>query len=463
MSYSLSWGRSSVSRDIPLLPLHEPRRPTQKASTSTPFYSMNSSSYQIPRSDALSNISRQEDDLKSTIQSLLDAQSEGLLAGLHGEQSADDASSTTNTLPSSHGRGGVVPVRQPTKRRIGLQGARKGISKAITDLAWLKSEEARALDEEVAQRGETLARIQSLETKSSGLQEKIKGIQSESTSQHLESLQQQSKNLEQEIYETETRLYEMKARQRHLLREVDGLSNSVQSKLSSYQSALTLAEKDARQFLGIGPSGSKALDGDFWSLPKERRTLSLARDHFKGERQVLEERLQAVQAEETALEEGGTVWEDAVLDVRNVEKTIQAAMQRMQSSPSNNMHEILTTIQNARSRLQSKLESAERQHWTLLVCCIGAELEALIQGQRILENASGLNRDLGLRGDDGESQKTNGNSLQNNPVNGNSISDTGPYNEQLPEPKYLDRSEDEDEGPGPELLISHHEDDQTQG
>ena len=424
---------------------------------------MNSPINQIPRSDALSNISRQEDDLKSTIQCLLDAQSEGLLAGLHGEQSADDASSTTDTVPSSHGRASVVPVRQPTKRRMGLQGARKGLSKAITQLAWLKNEEISALDEEIAQRGETIVRIQNLEAKSSGLQEKIKGIQSESTSQRLENLQQQSKGLEQEIYEAENKLYEMKARQRHLLREVDSLSNSVQSKLSSYQSALILAEKDTRRFLNASTTGSKAPDGDFRSLPKERRTLPLARDHFRGEHEILEERLQAVQAEETALEEGGAVWEEAVLDVRNVEKTIQAAMHRTQSSPSHNMQEVLKTIQSAKSRLQSKLETAERQQWTLLVCCIGAELEALIEGQKILENASGLSRDPDHSGDNGESQKSNGNSLQNHPLDRESISDTSLHNGQLPEPKYVDRSEDEDDGPGPELLISHHEEDQNQG
>ena len=431
---------------------------------------MISSANVIPRSDALSGILRQETHLQLTIQQLLDAQSEGLLAGLHGGQSPD-AFSIGNRTPITdlstpqYDRNGIVPVRQPAKPRIGLQGARKGIAKALSHLARLKGEEASALDKEVAQRETTLSSIQGLESKPTRLRSQITDIESEPASQRVEDLKQQSKILEHEIYDTETKLYEMKAQRRHLLREADRLSNSMQSKLSSYQSALALAEKEVQQFLSRSPAGTSNRDADFWSLPKERRTLGLANDHYKGEQQTLKERLQAVQAEEAALEEGTVVWDEVIQDVRMVENTLRVELQRMQTPSANSkigMKGVLKTIENSRSRLQSKLDQVENNQWTLLVCCIGAELEALIQGQGILEVALGSTGESAGGDDDGKSQQTNGSRLQSQSTTGDLVGDRGLHIDPSPSAKIADRSEDEDDGPGPELLVSHHEDGYSQ-
>ena len=419
----------------------------------------------LPQSDSLLALARQESHLQTGLQKLLDAQSEGLLSGLgHAPKEASSAGSRTPTTDSgSRGfqrPGPIVPVRQPSKRRLGLRGARREISRAILQLADLKDQEVTVLEDEVAQRGEVLSTVQGFERKSTGLQEKINGIESEDTNRQVNVLKEEAKVLDSEIHELEARLYEMKARQRHLLREIDGLNNSVQSKLSSYKSALALAEKDIKNFLSRPPLGASTTSPatGVWSLPRERRTLEMAKDHYTEEIHALEDRLLAAETEKNALEEGSVIWKEVVQEVNSVEKLLREEMQKMQvplletteaRSPAvEGMEKILKTMRKSRSRIESKLDLAETRNWKLLVCSIGAELEALIEGQRVLEGAL---RASGPQDDVAEDKRSNG----------TEIGEEGLDDQQTSQPAHdllhVDRSEDEDEGPGPEFLLSHHD------
>lgn len=455
----------------------------------------------IPQSDALLALSRQETHLQSTLQALLDAQSEGLLAGLGGANPAHDhASSTGSRTPTTaesmhqpHKPKSVIPVRQPARKKVGLQGARRGIARAISDLANLKSEEGRVLNDEVAHRESILSTVSGFEKKSTGLREQIRGIQSEESSLPVEHLEAEKKTLANSIHDLETQLYEMKARHRQLIREIDGLNNSVQSKFSSYESALALTERDMKRFLARPPvveTSTKAATG-IWALPKERRTLAMVAEHYSEERQKLQARSEAVRAEGSALEEGKAVWEDVVQEVNRVEKSLRGEMQKMQSSPhvktgendtSKGMETILQTMRHARTSIESKLDLAERNKWRLLVCCIGAELEALIEGEAVLESALAASTTIVPRGISSHHEAEVGVSkaLSNNggtvggggggPLIDDSASTPAPAagsqkdeGEEVeegisPVRGIWDRSEDgdEDEGPGMELLVSRH-------
>ncbi|KAL2040268.1 hypothetical protein N7G274_007171 [Stereocaulon virgatum] len=426
----------------------------------------------IPQTDSLVTLSRQEAHLQNNLQSLLDAQSEGLLAGLTGPQ--DETCSTGSRTPttdsgsrSSHKPKPIIPVRQPAKRKLGLRGARRGISRAISELADLKLQEARVLEDEVLQRDDVLSAVQSFERKSTGLQGHIRDIESEDTTRRVNELKGEEKTLHHEIHELETRLYEMKARQRHLLREIDGLNNSVQSKLSSYKSALALVEKNIKTFLArppLHPTNHTAPAIGIWSLPRERRTLEMAKEHYTVEQQALRTRLSAVEEEKNALEDGAAVWEEVVQEVSTVEKALREEMQRIrpplletgsEQPAAEGMRDILQTMQKARSRIESKLDLAEAKNWKLLVCCTGAELEALVEGQGVLEGAleaSEPGRGKGKR-------KMNGHGTAVTLL-GEEGSDLEPADELLSMEgeRERERSEDEDDGPGPELLISHHDD-----
>ena len=426
----------------------------------------------IPQTDSLLALSRQEAHLQKNLQSLIDAQSEGLLAGLS-EPPQDEASSTGSRTPtidsgfhSFHKPKPIVPVRQPAKLKLGLRGARRGISRAISDLADLKLQEARVLEDEVSQRDDILHTVQGFEWRSAGLQGYIRDIESEDITRQVSTLQAEEKVLDSEIHELETRLHEMKARQRHLLREIDGSNNSVQSKLSSYKSALALTEKDIKTFLArpsLQSANHTAAATGIWSLPRERRTLEMAKEHYTDEKHALRDRFSAVEAEKNALEHGGTVWEEVVQEVSHVEKMLREEMQRMQGplletgneqQPAEGMKKILRTMQKARSRIESKLDLAETKNWKLLVCCIGAELEAMVKGQGVLEGA------LEAASSGGELGGEKGKGGLNWNGTGALLSEERPDLEHANELLNVERErpEDEDDGPGPELLISHHDD-----
>ena len=434
------------------------------------------SSDQIPHSDALIAISREEAHLQSTLQRLLDAQSEGLLAGLAGGPPPDEASSTgsrTPTMAYSSPAGpkistSVVPMRQPARKKVGLKGARRGIARAMSDLASLKVEEGRILEGELLERAETLKIVQRYETQMVGLKGRIGSIESEDTTQRVEDLKSEEKAMDHEIRELENRLWEMKAKQRHLLHQIEGLENSVQSKLSSYQSALALAEKESRKFLERPPiRGDRGTTTTgLWALPAERRTLQMVKDQYAEEEDVLRKRFDNVETERSALEDGSQVWNEVIEDVNGVERLLREEMREMQTplvsedgtgKAMGGMRKILDHMSRARSRIESKLELSEARDWKLLVCCIGAELEAMSEGRIVLQNAF----DAAQRSEVQQHVKENDDAPPTMEPESMSPIDLsarleGRQKQTPAEPGGIisDRSEDEDDGPGPDLLIS---------
>ena len=430
-------------------------------------------SVQIPHSDALIAISRQEAHLQSTLQHLLDAQSEGLLAGLTGGPPQDEASSTGSRTPTTaySSPGGlrkprsIVPVRQPAQKKVGLKGARRGITRAISDLTSLKIEEGRLLEGELSQRAEALDTVQRFETKMVGLKRHIDSIESEDTTR-VETLKGEERTLDHEIRELESRLWEMKARHRHLLQEIEGLDNRVQGKLSSYQSALMLVEKESRKFLERPPIPGNRITTTtgLWALPVERRTLQMVREQYAEEQDVLKKRFDDVEAERGALEDGSGVWTEVIEEVNGVEKLLREEMRKLEapSVPENGngstiegMRKILGHMSQARTRIASKLDISEARDWKLLVCCIGAELDAMSEGQTVLRGALEVAQRAG--GEDYVSKNGNAPTTGTESVSPVDLSARlEELGKRVPaETRGIsDRSEDEDDGPGPDLLIS---------
>ncbi|MCJ1453442.1 hypothetical protein MMC28_003789 [Mycoblastus sanguinarius] len=472
------------NKDIPLLQLYSSRIPTpyQTAPASPDLYpprQLNMTSVVVTRSDSFLALSRQEAHLQDTLQYFLDAQSEGLLAGLAGGPLEDEALSTSSrtSTPPTDMRSrdyfqrpkSVVPVRQPVKRKLGLWGARRGIARAIFDLAVLKGQEESVLENELLQQEEFLHTVRTFERKCTGLEKHINDIQSAGVNRWVENLKVEEKGLGKEIREMETKLWEMKAKQRNLLREIERLSNGVQSKLSSYESALSLAQNQIRSFLSRPPIHSSTATGltGIWSLPAERRTLEMARDQCSEEQEALKKHILDIETERVALEEGAEVWNYVIQDANAVEKLLREEMQKMQPPlleaaddlrAAEGMKRILEHISRARSRIESKLAIAEDRKWKLLICCIGAELEAMIEGQSVLQaaieasqNAKAEREQFGILQNEG-GQPVSQISISKDPVElGHQVLRNGLHS-------MLDRSEDDDDGPGPELLISHHDD-----
>ena len=429
-------------------------------------------SWAPPRIDS-SSLSRQQHHLEERLQKFLDAQSEGLLSGLgRAETQQDDTSSTgtitpTSTTPSSFQRPlaeHVIPVRQPKARKLGLRSARRGISRTISELAALKAEEVSLLGDEARKRDDVLSTIEGFTNQEEALQSQIGSIKDGTSSREAESMKQEEGVLAQEIHDLETRLYEMKARHRLLKIQVEEKNNGIQARLSSYQNSLELARRDIKTFLArkpLGLEGDEELSakGGFWSLPRDRRTLKLAEDHYRESQERQGQRLLAIQRERTALEEGGAIWQNVIQEVSIVEDALKEEMEVLaepglsahrgvQRRREAGMRRILEKLKSTRTNLEEKLAFAEAKGWTLMVCCIGAEIEALREGHDVLEGAL-----TGTAKQDTSSDSESGS--HGSETRSDFVHDLQERPDSPQKALLLGGNSDSDDNPGPEFLVFH--------
>ena len=364
----------------------------------------------------------------------------------------------------------VIPVRQPAQKKPGLRSARRGISRVISELAGVKWEEVKALSEEAEAVENVSATVESFETKIVGLKGKIQGIEDEDEKKRIEGMKKEEVALGRDIQELETRLFQMRNRQKALGREIESLTSGLQSRLSSYEAALSLAEKEIVSFVARPPPVvSNEAKEAVWALPRERRTLGMVGEWCGETKEGLMGQMESAQSEAKALEEGGEVWREVVKVVDGVEEALRKEMGRMEDPlvgivnerPENGMKGMLEVMGKARERVEEKLDLAEKRDWRLLLCCVGAELEALIEGQAVLEGAMEMARE-------GRGERDLGNGRSEGRENGATYkapSFVDDMSTPIPRPQEppsllqgpMERSEDEDDEPGPELLISHHE------
>jgi hypothetical protein len=350
-------------------------------------------------------LERQSRHIQRHFQVLLDAQSEGLIAGLSGVTQEDvlsnGSSTPTASLVSSPRAPATIPIRQPPKRKIGLRGARRGILKSMNELLNVKEEEHQTIDTQLKDRRNTLRGVDNLVGKRHGLEQAISTIQNDPEHLQVDALKKESRSLEEDIYELETRLLEKKARHRHVVDEISQIQNSVDSKLSSYKSSLSLLDSDVQKFLRnpqIQPLPTKATgQTPFYSLNPKRRTLDMAKEHWRAEQAELRKRQRGVDSEIVALKEGGAVWQSVVLKVADFENMLRKEMHSLQSTQLLDSHKtspgrsdgpsfrtILKEMNNTTDFLESKLLLSEEKDWKLLVCCISAELEAFKEAKTVM-------------------------------------------------------------------------------
>ena len=335
--------------------------------------------------DPLLQVERQVKQVQQSLQVLIDAQSDGLLAGLEG--ATDDGIIDGSNLSSSRSQSTTVPVRQPWKRKIGLRAAREGILKAMEDLLNLRGDQQGAIDSEIGGRKEALNDVDSLGSKRMGLEESIGAIENGQEGQRSKELRNEASNIEAEITELEARLYELKARQRYVVDEISLHENAFEAKLSSYKASLSLVDTNIASYLQAPPVKhlpSISEDTAFYSLNPKRRTLEMAKTQWKEEEAELEKRRQQVNLEIDALAEGSDAWEQVILRVSGFEKRLKIEMRRSIQSQSEPFHgddeaakKLLGDLRETTDFISGKLELARKKSWNLLVCCIGAELEAL--------------------------------------------------------------------------------------
>jgi hypothetical protein len=351
----------------------------------------------------------------------------------------------------------------------------------MKEFVLLKEEELKVLNEQGRRREQAIRKVIVLEDKKAGLNNQIAEIKNEEGAQLANSIKVEAENLESEIKRLEDELAEKKARHRHLISQASQRENSVQSKLSSFETSMKILDSEIKGFLKQPPIEQSLLvgddeavpAGDFYALNPKRRTLDLAKDHWQGEGAMLRDRKKDVTAEMTALREGSEMWRDILTAISGFEKWLRKQtneLSRILPDEPNDMSSALTRIDSMINMLEQRNQLAEERGWNLLVCAIGAELEAYRGGKAL------LSRSLGLASENGEdSQGTleseliqydgvneNGRGLHgsNESLKATMLAMNGALDilpQEMPSrgSRPDSRSESEDEGPGPDFLISH--------
>ncbi|CRG90080.1 hypothetical protein PISL3812_07121 [Talaromyces islandicus] len=441
------------------------------------------------RSDPLVYIDRQAKHLQRHIQQLLDAQSDGLLAGLSGQPNDEDVLSNGSSTPtisvigSSERPTRTIPVRQPPKKKISLRAARRGILRSMSELLTLREEEKKIIQNWIHERRNVIGEVDVFSNKKRGLEKIISDMQNDRDDKTTREAKKEAKDLEREIGELEIKLASMKTRHRHLVQGIAQAENSAEAKLSSYKESMSLLDSEVRKYLRNPPLQPLQDDSDkpsFYSLNHKRRTLEMARDHWQAEQSELRKRLRGVDQEIAALDEGGPIWQRVLSEISAFEKKLKEEMQQsimLSKSPSSGGQppvdqergqRILVDIEATTRCLEENLELAEGKEWNLLVCSIGTELEALREASIMISSIFNLSQDTN-EGDGKEPSGEDNNKDSNSSTNTKTLIDDAntsddDHADDPPADLLRDttpnlvptitRSEDEDDEPDPAWLLS---------
>lgn len=331
---------------------------------------------------------------------------------------------STHTRAESR-RKKVIPVRQPTAPRPpSLREARVGIAENLRALAAIKLEEARVYSGRV-QTGESgLTRIAAFAKRRDGLTRDLERLEDKSkNNEEDEELERQELELDGEIRALEERLSELRAQRRAIRREREEKENNRAAELSSYKNALAeLTRTVSREVLGnrsefrrAGSLVGKIKATGVWGLPEDRRTLELVKEDIELQMHEAEESQASALREGTVCDEGAELWDTVVSRMVELEKHLGREVRKLSGSrpesrlsdttttnghsavatpgtdggPSHHgyadgMQGVLERMDDTIDSLTSDLAKAEEQQWSLLVCCIGAEVEALKEAQELL-------------------------------------------------------------------------------
>ncbi|KAH7324381.1 Atg28p-like protein [Stachybotrys elegans] len=388
---------------------------------------------------------RQERALEQEVQQLLDLQATGLVAGsqmpgsdLDSEVDGhSDAGSSTPTgtfystatsksrmlnslyVPTrSTAEGNVIPVRQPAKNRpMGLRSARAGLKDSLDALAELKQEEDAHVDAALAQRKKALVHISRLSSRKDRIDNELHILQDdeeEPLGRELRELDSKYASITEEIRAMEEKLVGMRNQRRWLKEKMSDVKNKREAGLSGYRGALKDVESEVSALLrrppiqpldpemlsqGKDTQNDGSLGGmDFLRLIPERRTLDMAKSWWEDEVSILERRKSQIGQDRQALEEGSAVWQEVVKLVTNFETNLRVQMKNggaatesakgkdKMPSPEEMIQDQLRQMDTVVEELERHMQLAESKHWNLLICAIGAELEAFQEARSMLRN-----------------------------------------------------------------------------
>ncbi|OAA73420.1 autophagy Atg28p [Cordyceps fumosorosea ARSEF 2679] len=385
---------------------------------------------------------RREQAIEQEIQQLLDLQATGLIAGSGRlPEEGDDFSGTGSSTPTgtfystatsksrminslhvparSTKEGNLIPVRQPTGGKpLGLRSARAGLRKAMAALVELKREEDAHVDTALSERKKALIHLSRLSTKRNGVSNELHELEDneeEPLGKEIRELGSKYDSLTQGIRQLEVKLMAMRNQRKFVRERIDDVQNRRDAGLSGYRGALKSIDNELQSIMMhppiqpldpevFCPPGSAANETEspggleFLGLIPERRTPAMAKSWWEQELSVLDRRRLQISKERQALEEGSAVWSEVTKLVTSFESSLRHLMKiGAPQTPSSTkgkepllsqesvIHGQLAKMTEVVAQLEAYLRQAESEGWNLLVCAVGAELEAFREAQDMLQ------------------------------------------------------------------------------
>ncbi|TQN73465.1 Autophagy-related protein 28 [Colletotrichum shisoi] len=393
------------------------------------------------------SLQHRERSLQKEVQLLLDMQAIGLVSGSEyidssagGPETWSDSGSSTPTgtfystassksrmmasldVPArATSRGDFIPVRQPkAPGPQGLRAARSGLRRALAALADLKAEENEYIESSLFQRNRALAYLDQLDTRKTSISVELHGLaddEEEPLAKELRGLEEQHNAIGRDIRELEEKLVVMRNRQRWLERTMEDVRNRREAGLSGYRGALKEVEGEVASLLRRPPiepldlgiieavsrsesgkaNGTKDPPGgvEFFRMIPARRTLAMAKDWWESEADFLQKRKAQVDKDHDALDKGMELWRETIKLVIEFEADLRRTLsggggsaaavgKQPQVARQEGVQALLPRMGKVILELREHLRTAERKSWNLLICAIGAELEAFQEAQSLL-------------------------------------------------------------------------------
>lgn len=331
---------------------------------------------------------------------------------------------------SRTGPGGeTVPVRQPRKKKLGLNGARLGISRSLAEFLNIKAEEDATLAVALSNRKQALLTLRQLATRQQKIVAELEALEmddEEPSKLELEDLENEHRGVCIEIQDLEKRLKALKTRRRYLEGRMDTVKNQREAGLSGYRNALKETETTVKAFLSRPPV--KPLDVDalaeghrddidhltppggveFMHLRPERRTLDMAREWWEAEVAILESRKCYVDEQRVAFEEGSQLWDEVFTMVHECENDLRKEMAEsaIQSKGKGKYREVnhaeallqqYTKITTVLTALEERMRIVEQKGWKLLIPAVAVEVWMFKQAA---ESSKDILQDMGVQVDE---------------------------------------------------------------
>jgi hypothetical protein len=278
-----------------------------------------------------------------------------------------------------------------------------------------------------------LARVEAWEGKISGFEMEMRRIEGGDEGEMVD-LRAEKSAVENEIRELEDRLLRLRVRERRLGRRLEEVSNRRESEMSSFRGGKREVEEEVRRFLGKPPRLDVVLfvvtekekkepgeEGEgmlFLTLPPKRRTLTMARDWLTYCLGSVSSYIASTEIEKEALEEGALMWETTVELVTVFENELRQQMKEGRDIGVEDVQRQLQKMDKIIEALEGTSRVAAERGWNLLICAVGAELEAFKEGKGVLRSILGEPGGIeqGDRGAQGNGSVLAGSGLTRDPL-----------------------------------------------